>query len=149
VKKEIARLEKTAIGPSSSVNELLEAVGTAPIKSGVFLAELIRRPQLNYEMLKPYDPERKELPKNVIKTVEINIKYDGYIKHQLAQVEKFAKLEDKTIPEDIDYSMITGIRAETKQKLTKFRPANIGQASRISGVSPADISVLMLYLGIQ
>lgn len=149
IQDEIARLEKTSVGPSAGLNEMLEKAGTSPISSGVFLADLLRRPQLDYASLALYDKMRPELPDNVIKTVEINIKYDGYIKHQLAQVEKFTKLEEKAIPEDIDYFSITGIRAETKQKLDKFRPKNIGQASRISGVSPADVTVLMIYLGIQ
>ncbi len=146
---EVERLEKTVISPKSGINELLASLGTAPLATGLFMGELLRRPQLTYEMLSPYDPNRKPLPPAVIKTVEISIKYNGYIKHQLAQVARFAKLEEKAIPDDIDYSLIKGIRAETRQKLEKFRPQNIGQASRISGISPADIAVLMLQLGIQ
>ncbi len=149
IDEEIYRLEHTAISPNCGINDLLTELGTAPLTTGIFLGELLRRPQLTYALLASYDPDRGPLPADVIKTVEVQIKYDGYIKHQLAQVQRFAKLEDKAIPDDIDYSAIRGIRAETRQKLEKFRPKSIGQASRISGISPADISVLMLQLGIQ
>ena len=110
------------------------------------LAELIRRPELNYELLESIDPERKDLPKDVIEQININIKYEGYILRQQRQVEQFKKMENKKIPEDIDYSKISGLRIEARQKLEKFKPISIGQASRISGVSPADISVLLVYM---
>ena len=116
------------------------------LNSGSSLAELIRRPELTYQDLEKIDPERPKLPEDVQEQVNINIKYDGYIKRQLKQVEQFKKMESKRIPEDIDYDSIHSLRIEAKQKLNLFRPMNIGQASRISGVSPADISVLLVYL---
>ena len=110
------------------------------------MAELIRRPELNYEVLAPVDPNRPELDYDVVEQVNINIKYDGYIKRQQRQVEQFKKLESKLIPEDINYDEIQSLRIEAKQKLNEMRPSSIGQASRISGVSPADVSVLLVYL---
>ena len=142
------RLESTHYGPSV-VNHMLEEKGLEPVKSGVSLGDLLRRPQLSYEDLKEIDQERPELPDEVIKTVETDVKYAGYIKRELAEVERQKKLEDKHIPADLDYKNIKGLRLEAGQKLEKFRPLTIGQASRISGVSPADISVLLLYLGIK
>lgn len=146
IESEIERCNKTTIPPSSEVNKLLEEAGTVKITSGVKLSELIRRPQLTYEMLKDVDKERPQLPLNVITSVQIKIKYDGYIKRQLAEAEKASKMSAKKLPEDIDYKSILGLRLEARQKLEKIRPKDIGQASRISGVSPADISVLMIYL---
>ncbi len=146
IESEIERCNKTTIPPSSEVNKLLEEAGTVKITSGVKLSELIRRPQLTYEMLKDVDKERPQLPLNVITSVQIKIKYDGYIKLQLAEAEKASKMSAKNLPEDIDYKSILGLRLEARQKLEKIRPKDIGQASRISGVSPADISVLMIYL---
>ena len=116
------------------------------MKSGTTLAELIRRPELSYEAIKPLDKERSELPWDVQEQVDINIKYDGYIRRQLKQVEQFKKLEAKKIPVDIDYEKVGSLRIEARQKLEAYRPISIGQASRISGVSPADISVLLVYL---
>lgn len=147
IKKEIERIEHALVGASREVNELLERCGSTALSSGSSLAELIRRPELNYKQLAPLDPKRPELPEDVQEQVNINIKYDGYIKRQMKQVEQFKKMESRRIPEDIDYDKIGSLRIEAKQKLKLFRPMNIGQASRISGVSPADISVLLVYLG--
>mgnify|MGYP001245684066 FL=1 len=129
------------------MQKLLEAYGSTPLTSGTTLAELIRRPELSYEKLASVDNARPELPYDVKEQVDINIKYDGYIKRQMRQVEQFKKLENKRISENIDYDSIQSLRLEAKQKLNQIRPASIGQASRISGVSPADISVLLVYLG--
>ena len=146
IEEEIERVEHTNIGTSKEVQDLLESYNSTPLTSGITLAELIRRPELSYEVLAPIDRQRKELPYDVIEQVNINIKYDGYIKRQKRQVEQFKKLEKKLIPADIDYNEIQSLRIEAKQKLTEMKPASIGQASRISGVSPADISVLLVYL---
>ena len=145
---EKARLEATHLGPDA-VNPLLDNLGLERVKSGVSLGDLLRRPQITYTDLTPIDLRRPDLPAEVIKTVETDVKYAGYIKRELAEVERQKKLEDKFIPEDMDYGKIKGLRLEAGQKLAKFRPATVGQASRISGVSPADISVLLLYLGIK
>lgn len=147
VKEEIERLSHINIGTSEKVQKIMEANGSTPLTTGATMAELIKRPELNYEVLAELDPERTELPEQVIEQVNINLKYEGYIERQLQQVEHFKKLEKKLIPDDIDYSSISGLRKEAMQKLDKFRPASIGMASRISGVSPADISVLLVYLG--
>ena len=130
-----------------NINELLEEYGSTLLSGGSSLAELIRRPELNYKMLAEVDPKRPKLPEDVQEQVNINIKYDGYIKRQMKQVEQFKKMEEKKIPENINYDEIQSLRIEAKQKLNLYRPINIGQASRISGVSPADISVLLVYLG--
>ena len=148
IETEKNRLETTHLGPDA-VNPLLESLGVEKVKSGVSLGDLLRRPQLTYDDLTPIDVRRPVLPIDVIKTVETDVKYAGYIKRELAEVERQKKLEDKFIPEDMDYGKIKGLRLEAGQKLAKFRPATVGQASRISGVSPADISVLLLYLGIK
>lgn len=145
---EKARLEATHLGPDA-VNPLLDSLGLERVKSGVSLGDLLRRPQITYTDLTPIDLRRPDLPAEVIKTVETDVKYAGYIKRELAEVERQKKLEDKFIPEDMDYGKIKGLRLEAGQKLAKLRPATVGQASRISGVSPADISVLLLYLGIK
>lgn len=142
------RLESTHFGPDT-VNPMLAELGLEPVKSGVSLGDLLRRPQLSYADLAKIDLNRPNLSQEVIKTVETDVKYAGYIKRELAEVERQKKLENKHIPENIDYKMIKGLRLEAGQKLEKFRPQTIGQASRISGVSPADISVLLLYLGIK
>ena len=147
IQKEIERVEHTNIGTSEEVQNLLVQYGSTKLVSGSTLAELIRRPELNYELLKPIDLEREELPEDVIEQVNIFIKYDGYIKRQQRQVEQFKKLEKRRIPEGIDYEQIPSLRIEAKQKLSQIRPLSIGQASRISGVSPADISVLLVYIG--
>ena len=149
ISKEVERLENTPIGANQKVQALLEACNSTPLKTGTTLAELIKRPELSYEMLKEIDANREELAEDVIEQVNINLKYDGYISRQLKQVEHFKKLEKKIIPEDIDYDKVGNLRAEALQKLKKFRPRSIGQASRISGVSPADISVLLVYLSIK
>ena len=146
IQKEIDRTEHATIGGTPEVQKLLEEKGSTLLKSGTTIAELIRRPELNYEDLAPIDKERPELPWDVKQQVEINLKYEGYIKRQLKQVEQFKKLEAKKIPEDLDYEKVGSLRIEARQKLEEYRPISIGQASRISGVSPADISVLLVYL---
>ena len=146
IENEILRLEKTNVGASKEVQEVLTACGSTPLNSGTSLAELIKRPELTYEMLAPIDKKREYLPEDVIEQVNINLKYDGYIKRQMHQVEQFKKLEGKKIPETINYDDVYSLRIEAKQKLNQIRPASVGQASRISGVSPADISVLLVYL---
>lgn len=144
--KEIERLKNSFIGPSDGLNRLLEEAGTAPMTTGMRLSDLVKRPQLSYDMLADFDKERPELPYSVKEKVETEIKYEGYILRQQAQVNEMLRLEGKKIPEDTDYSKIYGLRLEAAEKLAKIRPANIGQASRISGVSPADVSVLLIYL---
>ena len=146
IKKEIERVKEVRVGASESVQKVLESFGSVPLNKGVSLEELIRRPELNYEKLKELDPERPDLSYDVIEQVDINIKYDGYITRQNKQVEDFKKLEAKRIPEEIDYDDVGSLRIEARQKLSAIRPVNIGQASRIGGVSPADISVLLVYL---
>ncbi|MCI5741930.1 MAG: tRNA uridine-5-carboxymethylaminomethyl(34) synthesis enzyme MnmG [Lachnospiraceae bacterium] len=146
IQEEIHRIENLTIGANKEVQALLESFGSVPLNKGISLAELIRRPELNYECLAPIDKERLELPEDVIEQVNINIKYDGYIKRQIKQVEQFKKLESKKIPEDFDYDDVNSLRIEARQKLKTYQPVNIGQASRISGVSPADISVLLVYM---
>ncbi|MSC85402.1 tRNA uridine-5-carboxymethylaminomethyl(34) synthesis enzyme MnmG [Eubacterium sp. am_0171] len=146
IEEEIKRVEHTNIGTSDDVQSLLKSFGSTPLTSGTTLAELIRRPELSYESLASIDRQRKELPFDVVEQVNINIKYDGYIRRQQRQVEQFKKLESKIIPDDLDYNEVKSLRIEAKQKLTEMRPSSIGQASRISGVSPADISVLLVYL---
>ena len=144
---EIARLEGTYVSPLVA-NPFLEEKELTTVSTGISLAELLRRPALDYDTLAPLDKERPTLPRGVRMTAEISIKYEGYIKRQLAEVNRRAKLEEKKIPEDIDYSLVKGLRLEAASKLAQVRPLTIGQASRISGVSPADISVLMIYIGI-
>ncbi|MBH1942495.1 tRNA uridine-5-carboxymethylaminomethyl(34) synthesis enzyme MnmG [Mobilitalea sibirica] len=143
---EMNRLESILIGAGKEVQELLVSLGTTPLNTATTLAELIKRPELNYDMLASLDKNRPLLSEDVIEQVNINIKYDGYIKRQLKQVEQFKKLEYKRIPEDLDYNEVPSLRLEARQKLINFKPVSIGQASRISGVSPADISVLLVYL---
>ncbi|MCQ2479239.1 MAG: tRNA uridine-5-carboxymethylaminomethyl(34) synthesis enzyme MnmG [Clostridia bacterium] len=140
------RVEKAVISPSDKLNEMLVSRETSPIVSGVKLAELIKRPQLNYDLLEEFDTERPDLPYEIFEQVEIDIKYEGYIKRQKAQVAEMHRLEVKKLPADIDYNSIIGLRLEAREKLSKIKPKNVGQASRISGVSPADISVLLIYL---
>ena len=146
IQEEIERVEHTNIGTSEEVQMLLDIYKSTPLVSGIKLSELIRRPELNYQCLAPIDPKRKSLPYDVAEQVNINIKYEGYIKRQQRQVEQFKKLEDKRIPEDIDYDEVHSLRIEAKQKLKEMKPSSIGQASRIAGVSPADVSVLLIYL---
>ena len=144
--KEIERLKSTVVKPTEVVNNLLINCGTSPLTTGTKMAELLKRTELNYEKLKDIDEERPDLTEQEMEEVEIQVKYEGYIKMQEAQVEKFKKLETKLLPEDIDYSKVEGISLEARQKLNKLRPRSIGQASRISGVSPADISVLLINM---
>ena len=146
IQEEIERVEHATVGGSAEVQSLLESLNSTLLKSGTTIAELIRRPELNYKVLAPIDKERPELPEDVCEQVEINIKYDGYIRRQMKQVEQFKKLEQKKLPEDIDYEDVGSLRIEARQKLEAYRPVSIGQASRISGVSPAEISVLLVYL---
>lgn len=146
IEAEIKRTEHVTIGGTPEVQKLLEEKGSTLLKSGTTLAELIRRPELTYDDLAAVDKDRPELPWDVKQQVEINLKYDGYIKRQMKQVEQFKKLEAKKIPEDLDYEKVGSLRIEARQKLEAYRPVSIGQASRISGVSPADVSVLLVYL---
>ena len=146
IKEEIDRVEHVNVGASKQVQELLEQYGSTPLTSGSTLGELIRRPELNYEVLAPIDKNRPEFRYDIREQVNINIKYDGYITRQLKQVEQFKKLESKKIPEDMDYDQVKSLRIEAVQKLKLYRPVSIGQASRIAGVSPADVSVLLVYL---
>lgn len=146
IQDEIERLKGVSIGASKENQSFLEKNGSSTLKTGTNLAELICRPELNYKMLAEIDPERKELPEDVITQVEIEIKYEGYIQRQLRQVEQFKKMEKKLIPPSLDYDNVKSLRLEARQKLKSFHPVSIGQASRISGVSPADISVLLIYL---
>lgn len=145
IQSEIKRLEKTVIGVNDRVQMFLEKYGSTLLKSGITLAELVKRPELNYDKLAELDEGRPELPDDVREQVNIEIKYEGYIKRQMQQVAQFKKLEDKKLPEDFDYSEVNSLRREAVQKLNKVQPATIGQASRISGVSPADISVLLVH----
>ena len=146
IDEEIARINRTNIPPSDEVNELLAERGSTLITTGIKLSELLRRPELSYEILGKIDKERPDLPSAVCRTVEISVKYEGYIKRELAEAERKAKMEEKSLSKDIDYTAVLGLRLEAAEKLNKVRPANVGQASRISGVNPADISVLLIYL---
>ena len=146
IEAEKARLQSTTVPPSREVNEFLAACSSSEITTGIKLSELLRRPELDYEMLSAVDKERPLLPYGVWSTAAIQIKYEGYIKRELAEAERQKKLENKKIPDNIDYKSITGLRLESAEKLDKIRPMNIGQASRISGVNPADIGVLLIYL---
>lgn len=146
VDNEILRLQNKHIAPTEELNNMLLSHGTAAVNSGVSIADLIRRPQISYADTAPFDKERPELPKAVTAQVEIRLQYDGYIKRQLKQLEDFKRLENKALPADIDYNDVIGLRLEAREKLQKIRPENFGQAGRISGVSPADISVLMIYM---
>ena len=146
IEKEIFRVQNLPIGANAHVQAFLEDHGSTALKTSVTLAELIRRPELDYTVLKELDPDRGTIPEDVAEQVNISIKYDGYIRRQLQQVKQFLRLEEKKIPSDIDYEKVNSLRIEARQKLSKIRPVSIGQASRISGVSPADISVLLVYL---
>ena len=143
---EIGRLNTVFLAPGEEINALLESAGTAPLTTGIRMSELIKRPQVSYDMLAPFDKERPPLSRSVREKVEVEIKYEGYIARQRAQVNEMLRLEGKKIPENIDYNDVYGLRLEAREKLDKVRPADIGQASRISGVSPADVSVLLIYL---
>lgn len=146
IAQEIERVAKVKIGANKKVQELLESYDSNPLNTGTFLTELIRRPELDYDKLAPIDPERPDLPAEVAEQVNISIKYDGYIKRQMKQVESFKKLEKKKIPENFNYDDVPSLRIEARQKLKTYSPTSIGQASRISGVSPADVSVLLVYM---
>ena len=145
VEGELQRLANTFLSPTDALNEVLAAKGTALVASGVSLAELLRRPQIDYADLTPFDTDRPALPRAVTEQVCIRLKYDGYIRRQLKQVEEFARMEEKLLPAELDYASIPGLRTEARQKLAAIRPENFGQASRISGVSPADLTALMIY----
>ena len=146
IAEEIERVKSVNIGTGAQVQELMQQYGSTELKTGATLAELIKRPELSYQALAPLDPHRPQLREDIAEQVNINLKYEGYIERQLRQVEHFKKLEKRIIPETMDYTAINGLRVEAMQKLEKFRPHSIGQASRISGVSPADISVLLVYM---
>ncbi len=146
IEEEISRLKKTSVGANREIQNFLEAHGSASLKTAASLAELLCRPELSYEIIGEIDRDRKKLPASVIEQVEIEIKYEGYIVRQKRQVEQYRKMEKKLIPQEIDYDDVSSLRLEARQKLKMFRPASIGQASRISGVSPADISVLLVYM---
>ena len=146
IQKETDRLMNTTVGASEKVQSFLKKNDSTPLQSGSTLAELLKRPELSYDKLSDIDDDRPDLPADVMEQVNIELKYDGYIKRQMRQVEQFNKLENKKIPEDIDYHKVYSLRKEAEQKLSEIRPASVGQASRISGVSPADISVLLVYL---
>lgn len=146
IEEEVNRMEHVHVGAVKEVQELLEQYGSTPLKNGISLGDLIRRPELSYDIVSPLDKERPDLPQDVREQVNINIKYEGYIKRQLKQVEGFKKLEKKSLPDDLDYDEIPSLRIEARQKLKQYRPVSIGQASRIAGVSPADISVLLVYM---
>jgi tRNA uridine 5-carboxymethylaminomethyl modification enzyme len=146
IRAEICRMEATTLAPTSEVNELLTSLGSTPISTGIKLSELLRRPEITYAALSPIDKERPALSRAVAESAEIRVKYAGYIKRELSEVERHKKLEDKRLPADIDYKSILGLRLEAAEKLDKIRPESLGQASRISGVNPSDISVLLIYL---
>ena len=146
VEREIARLEHVGVPGSEELNALLTERGTTPVTDGCRLIDLLRRPQIGYADLRPFDPSAPELPKAVTEQVEITVKYEGYIRRQLREVEDFEKLEQRALPTDLDYTDIQGLRLEAREKLNAVKPRNLGQASRISGVSPADIAALMIYL---
>ena len=146
VAREMRRLDATGTPATDALNEFLAAHGSAPVVSAARLSDLLRRPELDYAMLAPFDRTRPELPPEVTQQVEIRVKYDGYLRRQEKQIEEFARVEEKLLPQDIDYNAIEGLRLEARQKLTDIRPHSVGQASRISGVSPSDIAVLLIYL---
>jgi tRNA uridine 5-carboxymethylaminomethyl modification enzyme len=146
IEAEIKRIKKVVFPPSEEVNAFLLKYGSSEIKSGISFYELLKRTEMNYSIIGEIDKDRMELPSDVCEEVEIETKYEGYIEKQMQQVEQFKKLENRKIPDFVDYMNISGLRIEAQQKLSQIRPFNIGQASRISGVSPADISVLLVYL---
>ena len=149
VQAEIARLDRVIVSPQSGINQLLTLAESSLIVTGAKLSDLIKRPELSYEVLSPFDPERPSLGQDIIEQAEIIIRYQGYIKRQMSQIEQFRKLEDRALPAGTDYAAMDGLRIEARQKLDKIRPANLGQASRISGVSPSDIAALMIWLTAQ
>ena len=143
---EIKRLTHTGAAPSPALSALLAEKGTADVTDGASLLSLLKRPQLHYAELAPFDPERPDLPADVTEQVEISVKYEGYIQRQQKQVEDFRKMESHKLPPDLDFNAIQGLRLEAREKLSAVRPLDLGQASRISGVSPADVTALMVYL---
>jgi len=149
IEGEVIRAENTYIAPGDEINKILESIDSTPITTGVKLAELLRRPKMTYSLLKTVDKTRPDLDERIFERAEIEIKYSGYVKKQNAQIESFKKLENKALPENLDYSQIKGLRLEAIAKLNKIKPLNVGQASRISGVSPADITVLLIYLNLK
>ena len=146
IAEETARISQVSVPPSDALNDLLVSRETSPLQTGCRLTELLKRPQLSYDLLAPFDPDRPDLPPEIFEQVEISIKYEGYIKRQFAQAQEMRRLESKKLDETQDYNEITGLRMEAQEKLNRVKPQNLGQASRISGVSPADISVLMIHL---
>ena len=148
IEEECARLNATYLSPKI-VNPYIEKLGEPPVASGISLGDLLRRPAITYDALAPLDEHRPALPRRVRTTVEVTLKYDGYIKRELCEVERHRKLEQKRLPDDLDYLTLKGLRIEAAQKLQAVRPLTVGQASRISGVNPADISVLLIYLGLK
>lgn len=146
IEEEVKRLKSVVVGGTDKVNSVIGKFGSTPLNNGISLADLIKRPELSYSAVEELDSDRPELPPDVVEQVNINIKYEGYISRELTQVAHFKKMESKKIPEDIDYDKISGLRIEARQKLKSYAPASIGQASRISGVSPADITVLLVYM---
>ena len=146
IESEIDRLKNTPIGANKRTQEFLESHNSSTLKTGSNLAEILCRPEISYDILAELDEKRETLPADVIEQVEIEIKYEGYIKRQISQVNQYKKMENKLIPADIDYDDVSSLRKEARQKLQQLKPINVGQASRISGVSPADISVLLVYL---
>jgi tRNA uridine 5-carboxymethylaminomethyl modification enzyme len=147
VEREIKRLETTHIPPSPELSAYLAERGTPPPPSGVSLAALVRRPELDYRSLSPFDPKRPDLPAAVCEAAEISIKYGGYLRREARQIEEMRRMENVQLPPDIDYLSLNGLRLEARQKLESVRPRSLGQASRISGVSPSDIAALMIFLG--
>ena len=145
-RQELRRVENTILPPTDALNALLVSHETSPVGTGVRLSDLLKRPQLNYEALAPVDRERPALPREIFEVCEIEIKYQGYIRRQMAQIEEMRRLEGKKLPPDLDYRTITGLRLEAQEKLNQVAPRSVGQASRISGVSPADVSVLLIWL---
>ena len=145
-KKELERIQKTVLPPDDSLNQILVSRGTSPVSSGVRLSDLLKRPEINYEALTPVDKNRPELPDAVFENVEIEVKYEGYSQRQKADIAEMRRLEQKKLPKEMDYSKMIGLRLEARENLQKVRPNSVGQASRISGVSPADISVLLIWL---
>lgn len=147
--QELERIRTVTIHPSEEVNRLLRKKGTSEITAGVRLIELLKRPQLDYTDFAEFDPGRPELKYSLVNKLEVELKYSGYIKIQQEQIEKMRRLEEKKLPADVDYRTIKGLRLEAQEKLNKFRPLNVGQAGRISGVNPADVSVLLIWLASQ
>ena len=146
IREEVERIKTVPVGANKKTQDVVTRYGSSPLNTGVTLDELIRRPELDYEKVKELDPDHKDLPKDVVDQINIEIKYEGYIARQQKQVENFRRVEGRKLPEDIEYQKISGLRLEAGQKLDQFKPHSIGQASRISGVTPADIAVLLIYL---